>query len=227
MALSLSVAAKGASARPEPSLMALSPGDIDATRLLAPPPERGSAAEKRELAELHDIQDHRTPERFDQAKWDDSHQSWVMFAGVLGPGFDLQRLPATAKVLAVVQNDEQIAAGRAKALYKRERPWSVDPSLRGCPHQGTDPFSSFPSGHATAAFALGEVLADLMPRKAQAILTRANDFAYSRLVCGVHYRSDTVGGEVLGEVVAVDILHAPQMQADLAAARVELNTAGL
>jgi membrane-associated phospholipid phosphatase len=99
--------------------------------------------------------------------------------------------------------------------------------LKGCPHEGSQPLSSYPSGHTLYAFSTGVVLAELMPDKAQAILERDQDFAYSRMVCGVHYRSDLAGGEAMGTLIGRLIVDSPEMQADLAAARAELKAAGL
>jgi acid phosphatase (class A) len=232
--LGLALAASAAQAqapvppRPPRALMALTPEEIDPARLLPPPPMRGSVQEKAELAELHEIQDRRSPAQLAQAQWDQDHQNWVMFAATLGPRFDMAALPATAKVLRVVQNDMGIASTRAKNFYKRMRPWALDPSVRGCTlRREDDPLSSYPSGHTTDAYALGVVLAELMPDRGQAILARSADFAYSRMVCGMHYRSDLAAGQALGTAVATDILRSPKMQADLDAARAELASAGL
>jgi hypothetical protein len=204
----------------------LAPGQIDAAVLLPPPP--GAKTQAEELAELHEIQAHRTPARLDQARWDDKNQNWRLFAALLGPRFDMATLPATAKVLATVDHDMAVVSGQAKSHFKRPRPWAVDPSLDGCPHGAKDdPLTSYPSGHTLYAFSVGTVLADLMPDKAGAILARAQDYAYSRMVCGVHYRSDTVAGQVIGTVIGHDLLRSPLMQTDLTAARSELKAAGL
>jgi acid phosphatase (class A) len=213
---------------PAKALMVLTPEEIDPARLLPPPPERGSAVEKAELAELHDIQDHRAASRLELAQWDQDHQNWTLYAPVLGLKFDMAALPATAKVLAVVQNDQTIASTRAKDFFKRMRPWAVDPTVKGCTLKSTDdPLSSYPSGHTIVGYGLGVVLADLMPDRAQEILARANDYGYSRMVCGMHYRSDTVASEALATALSVEILHSPKMQADLTAAHAELRAAGL
>lgn len=216
------------SAKPQQMLMILTPGEIDAKRLLPPPPAIGSAAEKAELAELREIQDHRTGGQFDQAVWDDAHEDWRLFVGVLGLKFDMSQLPATAKVLDEVMNDQEIAATGAKDVFKRPRPWKADPTIRGCAYKLTaNPLTSYPSGHTIVGFSLGVVLADLMPDKADAILQRAQEYGYSRLVCGLHYRSDTVASQAMGTTLAVEMLHSPKMQVDLAAARDELKAAGL
>jgi acid phosphatase (class A) len=74
---------------------------------------------------------------------------------------------------------------------------------------------------------VGFILANLMPEKSEAIITRAADYAYSRQICAAHYASDTEASHVLGTVVALDLLSNPQFQPMLEASRAELQAAGL
>lgn len=200
---------------------------IDPAMILPTPPAEGSAMQKQELAELHHIQDTRTQADLDTAAWDSEHEDWTAFAPTLGLKFDMDVLPATAKVLRAV-DEEQTAAKRAgKAHFQRPRPWVVDSTVKGCDHSDDKPNSSYPSGHATMIFAMAVVLTDLMPDRSADILQQARDYAESRLVCGVHFRSDIVAGQALGTAVGTEFLHDPAMQADLAAARAELKAHGL
>lgn len=67
----------------------------------------------------------------------------------------------------------------------------------------------------------------MIPEKAQAILARARDYAENRMVCGMHYRSDIVAGEVLGTTVARELLNNPAYRLEFDAAEKELKAAGL
>lgn len=207
------------------------PGDaatLDPLLILPPPPADGSPAQQGELRELHMIQAQRSAERFRQAQADARRYDAVaIYAGTLGPRFNLANLPATARVVGRLTRAQAVVKTRGKDEFKRRRPWASDPTLKGCDHSGDAPNTSYPSGHSTLAFSLGVLLADLMPEHAGAILSRASDYATSRMVCGVHYRSDIVGGQVLGASVTELFLHDPANQADLAAARSELRAAGL
>ena len=58
---------------------------------------------------------------------------------------------------------------------------------------------SFPSGHTTAAYEAGITLATLLPELAPEILARASENGNSRIVLGVHYPLDVVGGRMSGE----------------------------
>jgi acid phosphatase (class A) len=71
------------------------------------------------------------------------------------------------------------------------------------------------------------VLEALLPSKADAIRARADDYAYSRLVCGVHYRSDIEAGRILGTWIGRSMLASSAFKPQLEAAQAELQAAGL
>ena len=118
------------------------------------------------------------------------------------------------------------SADAAKSYFKRNRPWIVDPKLKTCSRQDA-PQSSYPSGHTTMGFAMAVVLTRAMPELSGNIMGRAREYAYHRLVCGMHYRADIVAGQTLGVAVAAQLLKDPRFLADLDAAREELKAAGL
>ena len=59
---------------------------------------------------------------------------------------------------------------------------------------------SFPSGHTATAYEAGITLATLLPELAPEILTRASEAGNNRIVLGVHYPLDVVGGRMTGEI---------------------------
>ena len=204
----------------------VTPAQYDATLILPAPPPPSTADGKAELAELKRYQAARTPERLARAKHDNDTTNASSFAEVIGPGFDLAKLPATAKALDDVRNDEKTAADAAKAFFKRDRPWIVDDSMQSC-HRNEGPQSSYPSGHSTMGYSLGVILAHMVPEKARAILARSREYAESRMVCGMHFRSDIVGGQTLGTLVAMEMLQNPAFKAEFDAAVQELRAAKL
>jgi acid phosphatase (class A) len=211
-------------AKPVKTLMVLTPYDIDPSRLLPPPAADGSDAQKAELADLHRIADTVTPERMAQAKWDDDHEDTSLFYETIGGGFDLKALPATAALMAIVANDTSIGSGAAKKLFARKRPWAVDPTLHTC-DPGDKPLTSYPSGHSVVGYSQAFVLAALIPEKAQALQARAADYAFSREVCGSHYRSDTEASHALSAALATLLLANPALKPKIEAARAELRAA--
>lgn len=202
----------------------LSPADVEASRLLPPPPAPGSATAKAEVAELHAIAARSTPDMLAAATHDANDETPDLFNAVLG--FDVMALPATAKLLAEVHAEEEADSKAAKAFFHRDRPWIVDATIATCTKVAPGPAAtSYPSGHAITGFSMGLVLAALMPEKAQTILARSWEYAENRLVCGMHFRSDIVAGQEFGSVMALHLMQNPGFMAQMDAARAELRAA--
>jgi acid phosphatase (class A) len=219
------------------TLKFLTHAEIDPSRLLPPPPKDGSDNQQKELAEVRRLVKARTPERYAQAKWDNEHEDATAFAATIGPGFDLNKLPATARLLAAVLNDQSAAASAAKEFFHRRFPVAADPSARASYKEWScdddvkkpvdRPLRSYPSGHSTMGYSLGIVLASLIPEKSQAILARAADYAYSREICGDHYHSDVEASHALGIAVGIMLLNNAALKPQIEAARTELRQAHL
>jgi acid phosphatase (class A) len=204
----------------------LAPSQYNPAQVLPPPPNDNSVAAKSELAELKAIENTRSAAQLARARSDDRTENASIFSEIIGPGFELKDLPATARMFNDIRREEQAAAAAAKDFFKRNRPWIVDPSMASCSKQDA-PQSSYPSGHATMGYSMGVVLASLVPEKAQAILARASEYAENRLVCGMHFRRDIEGGQTLGTAIAVQLMQSPAFKADYGAAARELHAAHL
>ncbi|GAA0525057.1 acid phosphatase (class A) [Rhizomicrobium palustre] len=197
--------------------------DAPARMLPAPPPD-GSAEQKREMAELLRLQKTTSATAYEKADKDDKTESVTAFAEILGPWFDMKALPKTAALFQQVRTEEKAAAKTAKTYFLRNRPWVLEPSLKTCTRDDPQQ-SSYPSGHATLGYSFAVVLAHLLPDDATKIMARAKEYAENRLVCGVHYRSDIVAGQVLGTVVSEELLANANFKAEFEAAQAELTAA--
>jgi acid phosphatase (class A) len=198
---------------------------IDPALLLAPPPARGSVQEQAELDQLRALMVSRTPEALAAARWDDAHDDSFAFAAVLAPTYDLKALPQTAHLLDLAEDTGDAVVAKAKAHFQRLRPFRIDPAINGCPTEGIEPNSSYPSGTAAFGWIMATVLSDLAPDKAQALKARAESFAYNRMVCGMHFASDVTAAKIIGVAVGRDLLAAPELQTLIAAARSEMAAA--
>ncbi|PLS30349.1 phosphoesterase [Bifidobacterium margollesii] len=58
--------------------------------------------------------------------------------------------------------------------------------------------SSFPSGHTTFAYSWGVALAGMIPELAPQIMARTSEAGNNRIVLGVHYPLDVIGGRIAG-----------------------------
>lgn len=135
---------------------------------------------------------------------------WVkglVIAG-LGTAADLRRrplrLPATPLLAGVALLAASLLSGWLKHVAGRVRPSLADQALSALVAVPAD--ASFPSGHATSAFAAAGVVAALHPRLRVAALTLAGLIGLSRVYLGVHYPSDVIAGALLGLVIAAVVV---------------------
>lgn len=206
----------------------INPADYPPALILPPPPAPDSARTKAELAELHAIQAARTPAQLAAAQADDKEESIFLFATVFGAGFNAKALPKTAALGAAIRNDMGFVENAAKDYFHRNRPYFVDATIKGCevnPSKATN--TSYPSGHSASGFVLGVVLAQMIPDRAADILARSRDYAEQRLICGLHYRSDTGASQTLATLVARDLIKKPEVRAMIDASVAELKAANL
>jgi acid phosphatase (class A) len=215
-----------AAAPPAHDPLLLNDSNLDPALLLPPAPASGSKLEREELEQLHRIDATRTDDEVSHARTDDAVKDVTIFAGAVGPAFDLARLPKTAALFKIVRAEEKAAADRAKSHFLRNRPWVGDASLHPCSTKD-EPGSSYPSGHTTMSYAMGAILARLIPSKAPAIMTRAAGYAHSRLICEVHFPSDVIAGQAYGMMVAERLMEQPAFRAYYEAAAAELRGAGI
>jgi acid phosphatase (class A) len=198
----------------------IDPLSLHLNLILPPPPARNSAITRAELTELHRIEATRTPALITQAEADDHEEDIFIFKTVLGPGFTAEALPITAALSAHVRKDESTASSPLKNIYRRPRPYQVDKTLHPVCPLNPEP-TSYPSGHSLSGYLLAFTLVQLVPEKRQEIFDRADKYVHNRLVCGVHYASDTEASRRVAYAIFGSLAASPRFQHDLVAAREE------
>jgi undecaprenyl-diphosphatase len=138
----------------------------------------------------------------------------LLFLGALLVGFSLVRGAARRGARRAV-----VAAGLSAGLglaiaqlisraTDRPRPFVADPSgVHLFTRHAPDP--SFPSDHATAAFAIAVAIMLRDRRWGSVALAFACVLGVGRVAMGVHYPSDVIGGAVLGAACALLLWLAP------------------
>jgi len=189
--------------------------------IVPPAPEQESATTKNELAGLHRIQTERTPEQVKAARSDDAEEDIFIFRGIMGDGFREDQLPLTATLSKHVHSDESYISSPLKTRFHRPRPYQWDKSINAvC--KLSDAQNAYPSGHSISGYLEAFTLIAMFPEKSKAILTRADDYAHNRLVCGVHYPSDIAASRVVATAAFGYMLANPEFEADLTAAKTEI-----
>lgn len=177
---------------------------------VAPPPAVGSPEYQRDYQILHDYESTRTSAQCREASAETFAQFEVFFGSILS-----SREIATVERLAKkVENLASDAAGHYKGIFKRDRPYNIDRTLRPCIPK---PFGSkaYPSSHATQAATLACVLADIYPDRADALLERGRQAGENRVLGGVHHPSDVEAGQKLANDLCASLMTQADFLQDL------------
>jgi acid phosphatase (class A) len=218
----LSSVSAGAQAPKPHAPIFISPEQLDVASILPNPPGDNSREAVAELAEVHRLQDSRQAAQIAHAKADDVEEDIFIFKDVIGENFSAENLPLTALLSAHVHNDEGVIVGPAKKYFHRLRPFNFEASIKPvCKTNNNIDDYSYPSGHSTTGYLEALVLIMMVPEKRDAILTRANDYAHSRVVCGVHYPTDVEASKWVAYAMIGIMMNNAQFKKELQAARAE------
>lgn len=199
------------------------PARVVLERVIPQPPAAGSAGERAELDVMLKIQAARTPAQADRAKHDAKISVFTFADAVESPAdFTAEKLPKVAEFFEQVGDAERVVVRPAKEKFDRPRPYVVEPRLKPVIEHLDS--KAYPSGHATWSYAVGFVLADMLPERRAQILSRAAEFADNRVVAGVHYPSDVDAGRVSGSVLAAFLFASPVFREDEKVATAELRS---
>ena len=205
----------------ETKLSYLSPGEPQATNLLAPPPLPDSPEQKADLAEVETVA-HSAPANEKDAAFSEKKFTVFNFTPSVGDFFQADQLPKTKAFFHRVQLDAESVVDNAKDFYKRPRPYTVDPSLAAGKLETS---FSYPSGHSTETMTLGLVLAEVFPEKRDAILAHARLMGWHRVEIGRHYMTDIYAGRVLAQAIVREMNANPDFQHDLVEVKAEVAAA--
>lgn len=174
----------------------------------------------------------RTRELEGGARWalalnDDNYSQAAIMADyscAIGAVLTPENVPLTSRLVAMASTDAAMASDAAKEHYQRPRPFLANEGPI-CLERSARLEASFdyPSGHSSAGWMAGLVLAELAPDRATQIMTRSRAYAESRAVCGVHNRSSTVAGHTVGSVVYARLQGDESYQAAARLARAEMD----
>ena len=206
----------------------LQPAELpDSRAFLPPPPAAGSAAFAADEDAYRSTRKLRDTPRWALAAMDADYafpHAAATFSCALAMPVSEEATPHLNMLLRRVRADASRANDKAKDYYKRRRPYNAYGDASCTPREQLKD-DSYPSGHASVGWAWALALAEIAPDSANAVLARGLAFGQSRVICGVHWKSDVEAGRLVG-AATVSRLHAdPVFAAQLAAARKEIERA--
>ena len=234
----VAIAAVGlASAAQQPAATAQAPGGYlprggapSSLAMVPPPPEPGSGAQARDDAAAKAAQAQQSGPRWAVATLDADLTSPAAVQA-FSCAADVDISPAsTPKLYAMMRRtllDVGLSTYPSKTKYQRTRPFAAT-STKSCTPE-VEPLlrrdGSYPSGHAAIGWGWALILAEVTPDRIDPILARGRAFAHSRMICNVHWLSDTEEGRVMGAATVAKLHTLPEFRADLEAVRAEIAAA--
>jgi len=197
---------------------------VPVAALLMPPPKPDSAQTRAELQELLRLQESRTSQQVEHVKGDD-HRTVERFLG--GMNIKVGQLSNSAiHFFDCIGAAVEKAVRDAKTTFVRTRPYRLHESRLHTLKKLSDRDStSYPSGHATYGTVVGLVLVEMLPEKKEEIYKRVQDYGYSRLVSGAHFRSDVYAGNIAGAAIAASLLSKDSFRDEFRQVKAELRKA--
>ena len=196
----------------------VNPGQFNPAAILPAPPADGSVAALADLETVLRVQETRTAADVARAKRLENDDAFD-YAESLGAWFTRENLPFTAILLKHVSSDAAAVSSLTKNLYSRRRPPALEPTVHPCVEVPKS--FSYPSGHSMRAFLWAAVLSDIFPDRKEALYAQAHRAAWARVVGGVHFPSDIVGGRLLAAAIVSELEKNPEYRKAVEQARAE------
>jgi acid phosphatase (class A) len=187
--------------------------------LLAPPPGQNSAEQQADMAEVM-LAHTNTSAWVTNVAASERRISVFTFAPVIGSFFQTNRFPRTEILFRHVSQDTDKVVEAGKVYWNRPRPFVVDTNLFDGEEEKFA--GSYPSGHSTLATVLAFLLVDIFPEQREAILSKAEEIGWHRVLLAKHYPTDIYAGRVLGRRIVEEFKKNRRFREDFREARLEI-----
>jgi acid phosphatase (class A) len=192
---------------------------IDLKKVLPAPPEPDSLADLADLDTVLRVQEFRSPAEMAEATRDATLGPMDWSATLLGTDFTALNYPKIAKLFADLRGDMNPYAHTSPYTH-RARPKDRDPRVKPIipSHHG-----AYPSARATGTRIWAFVMGEIVPERKADFLAHAEKSAWLRVVGGIHYPTDLIGGRAIGEAFIALLQKNPDFNRELAAAKAEFD----
>lgn len=165
-----------------------------------------------ELEELVKITNERTEEEEEivkhWAKTPSPNTNWFAITEELIIKYNLS-IPEAARLHAIVNGaiyTTTTAAWGQKYEYLRKRPTELEPSIKLVEDVPVPSHPAYPNSHASTAWTVAYILSYIFPNEREMLEGTSEEATYSRMLAGVHFRSDHEASLQLAKAVSSDII---------------------
>jgi acid phosphatase (class A) len=202
-------------------------GAPNSLAMIPPPPEAGSAALARDEAAAKVAQAQQSGPRWEVATLDadlSTPAATQAFSCAADVDVSEASTPTLYRLLRRSLLDLGVSPYPTKTKYQRTRPYVATNTAMCTPAYDAvlRRDGSYPSGHSAIGWGWALILAEAAPERADQILARGRAFGHSRMICNVHWLSDTEEGRVIGAATVAKMHALPEFRADIEAARAEI-----
>jgi acid phosphatase (class A) len=196
---------------------------LDIIPFMPAPVVNGSAEDKEQQTQVLAVQRAASAERIALANKDAEETVFAMFSSVMGSNFTAANLPQSTKIFERIGETEDAVVDPVKKYFGRIRPFVNNPEIKALVKPSTS--GSYPSGHTSRSTMMAIILSKMIPEKRAEIFERANDYAQSRIIGGMHYPNDLEAGRRAGSAMAATLLASPTFMVDFEVSRAEIRHA--
>jgi hypothetical protein len=173
-----------------------------------PPPSTGSDTMKQQVQQALNTVKNATRAQNNLVQfWADGvgtwtppgHWNYIAAQDFITQNWSEVRWARNMALLNMAEMDAAIECWNIKYYYFNPRPTQMDPVIRTL--TGVPNFPSYVSGHSMFSAAAATILGHILPSRAQAYQSMAQDAANSRIYSGIHYEIDCTVGMTVGQNV--------------------------
>src|SRR5580658_1551032 len=185
---------------------------VDSANIVAlrpgPPPSTSSDSMQQQVQQALNTVKNATREQLSLVQyWADGvgtwtppgHWNYIAAQDFVTQNWSEVRWARNFALLNMAEMDAAIECWYTKYYYFNPRPTQMDPLIRTL--TGIPNFPSYVSGHSMFSAAAATILGHILPSRAQAYQSMAQDAANSRIYAGIHYEIDCTAGMTVGQNV--------------------------
>ncbi|WP_395396015.1 phosphatase PAP2 family protein (plasmid) [Novosphingobium sp. BL-8A] len=210
----------------------LDPAEFDVTHVIEPAPRPGDPRYETDRKVFRATRKLAGSPRWKLATQDADYSVSALandFSCAVGVKLTPENAPKLMTVIQRAGSDTSAQSGKAKAVYQRNRPFTIDkgqicqPASELYDEKAHRMSYDYPSGHTTWGWTWALVLSSIAPDRAQQILERGRAYGDSRFVCGAHNESAVEAGMLSATATMAIVQTKPDYLADRLAAKAELD----